>query len=259
MRSVRSSRIPGTMEEFICNCGKVFSSRRSLNSHARFCKQYVKIDKSSKYKVNDNKYVCECGKEFEKFQSLNAHFSHCDIHHNMNNTQRKGHTSEISHSMCWNKTNEEINEIHKRAGKTYSDKIKAGKLNPSWLGRNHSEESKEKIRISTLKYLEDSVNDFKPRYSKHACEFIDKLNKEKNWNLQHAENGGEINLFGYFPDGYDKDLNIIFEYDEGFHYKNKYENILNDFDIERQNYLINKLNCKFIRYNEYLNLLYEVN
>ena len=32
-----------------------------------------------------------------------------------------------------------------------------------------------------------------------------------------------------------------------------------DKDIQRQNNIINKLNCKFYRYNEYMNLLYEVN
>lgn len=29
-------------------------------------------------------------------------------------------------------------------------------------------------------------------YSEKACKFIDKLNEERGWNLQHALNGGEI-------------------------------------------------------------------
>jgi len=85
------------------------------------------------------------------------------------------------------------------------------------------------------------------------------LNEEKHWNLQHAENGGEVNCLGYWLDGYDKELNIVFEYDEPKHYKDVTNNILKDKDIQRQNNIINKLNCQFWRYNEYLDLLYKVN
>ena len=89
--------------------------------------------------------------------------------------------------------------------------------------------------------------------------FIDNLNTKNKWNLQHAENGGEIQITGYFLDGYDKELNIAFEYDEPKHYKDVENNILKQRDIERQKYIIEKLQCRFFRYNEKLDLLYEVN
>lgn len=60
-------------------------------------------------------------------------------------------------------------------------------------------------------------------------------------------------------DGYDSTLNIVFEYDEPRHYKDVNNNILTDKDIERQNYIIEKLGCEFYRYNEALVLLYKVN
>ena len=72
------------------------------------------------------------------------------------------------------------------------------------------------------------------------------------------ENGGEFKICGYFVDGYDKDLNIVFEYDEPKHYIDIENNLLKDKDIQRQNIIINKLNCSFWRYNEKLNLLYKV-
>lgn len=59
------------------------------------------------------------------------------------------------------------------------------------------------------------------------------MNKDKNWNLQYYANGGECKIYGYFVDGYDKDLNIVFEYDEARHYKDVYNNVLIDKDIER--------------------------
>ena len=82
---------------------------------------------------------------------------------------------------------------------------------------------------------------------------------KKGWSLQHAENRGEICVGGYFLDGYDKDLNIVFEYDEPKHYKDIQNNILKDKDIQRQQNIIEKLHCEFWRYNEAIDLLYKVN
>lgn len=217
--------------------------------------------KISKYKIGENLWKCECGKEFNKYQSLNAHLSHCDYHHKCIGTTRKLRPSELNHSNNWeNKTEEERKEIHLKIGKTLKEKYKSGELKSIWKDKHLPENMKEKIRNSTIKYIENlpNYNGTKARYSHKACEFINFLNKENNWNLQHAENGGEISICGYFVDGYDKDLNIVFEYDEPAHYKNKENNILKDKDIKRQQNIINELQCEFWRYNEYLNLLYKI-
>lgn len=52
---------------------------------------------------------------------------------------------------------------------------------------------------------------------------------------------------GYFPDGWIKELNILLEYDESFHYKN---GKLSENDIQRQQDLTTYLNCTFIRIKE---------
>lgn len=217
--------------------------------------------KVSKYKINENLWRCECGKEFNNYQALNGHFSHCKTHHKcLNKILIRPHNTK--HSMNWeNKTPDEISIIHKKAAQTRKENIKLGKYKHNWFGKHHTEESKEKARKSTIKYIESlpNYNGTRARYSHKACEYINKLNEEKHWNLQHAENGGEYFIAGYFVDGYDKNLNIVFEYDEPAHYINKEENILKDRDIQRQQNIINKLNCEFWRYNEYLNFLYKVN
>ena len=64
------------------------------------------------------------------------------------------------------------------------------------------------------------------------------------FNFQHAENGGEVCIDGYFPDGIDMEKKIIIEIDEPRHY-DKNGN-LKQKDIQRQNYLEN-LGYKFIR------------
>lgn len=124
------------------------------------------------------------------------------------------------------------------------------------VGKQHTEETKYKLRISTIKDLKkkgilpSNVN-FNPK----ACEFIDKLNEERGWNLQHALNGGEIELYGYFVDGYDKERNIIFEYDE--HNHERRDRKQKDL-IRQENLLKNIVPSLFIRYNEKKNKIYEI-
>ena len=250
-------------KEYKCECGKVYFNRQSLISHGRFCKQYKSCRITpiqSSRKISDNEWQCECGKIFNTYQGLNGHMSHCDYHHEIMGTKKKLRPNELNHSMNWeNKTPEELKEIYKKAGKTISEKIKSGEIKPSFKGKQHSKETKEKIRTSTISYIRKTKGGFRARYSIRACEYINKLNEEKHWNLQHAENGGEISFGGYFVDGYDKDLNIVFEYDEGKHYTDIENNILKQKDIERQNYIIEKIGCEFWRYNEAMDLLYKIN
>ena len=69
---------------------------------------------------------------------------------------------------------------------------------------------------------------------------------------------GEQEVCGYFLDGYDKELNIAFEYDEPKHYSDVYNNILCERDLKRQKEIIDYLGCEFYRYNEKMDLFYKV-
>lgn len=244
------------MEEFVCQCGKKFDNKKSLAAHGTHCKQYIKKGKSSKYKIDKNLYRCECGKEFTNSQSLNAHFGHCEEH-------CKCFGKETSHhhkgSMYWeNLSEEQIKEIHKKQGKTVSKKIANKERLAFFEGKTHTEETKDKIRKAKYDYWKTVYNVY-PNYNKIACTFINQLNEEKCWNLQHAENGGEFEVCGYFLDGYDKELNIAFEYDEPKHYTDIDKCILRKSDLKRQNKIISILHCTMYRYNEKLKLLYKVN
>ena len=91
---------------------------------------------------------------------------------------------------------------------------------------------------------------------KITCKYFDKLNKQKNWQLQHGLNGGEfyIKELGYYVDAYDKNKNIIVEYDEPYHdSQHRYEK-----DLERAKEIKNYLKCRFLRYKESKGLLYEI-
>ena len=127
------------------------------------------------------------------------------------------------------------------------------------IGRKASNETRKKMRISKINYIKEKNGGICPMHNQKACEYFDKLSKINNWKLQHALNGGEfyISELGYFIDAYDIENNIVIEYDESLHYDSKGN--LKNKDIIRQNEIKEKLKCKFFRYNENKNELYEIN
>lgn len=131
------------------------------------------------------------------------------------------------------------NHIHSKDAKEKMSKARAGKATIP----EHSDETKRKMRISAIKYLEETVG-ISPRYNKFACKFFDYLNNKYNLKGQHAENGGEyfIKDLGYWLDYIDFENKIIIENNEKSHYKPKrikktklkekeLRNYFKDFDI----------------------------
>ena len=94
-----------------------------------------------------------------------------------------------------------------------------------------------------------------PSFNRVACEYLDSLNKDRGWNLQHALRGGEyyLNDLGYWVDGYDVNKNIVVEYDEKYH--NKPSQMLRD--KRRMSEIKEYLGCRFYRYSAHKNELNE--
>jgi hypothetical protein len=104
---------------------------------------------------------------------------------------------------------------------------------------------KEKCRMNKLKKIQEQG--VAKTYNEEACKFIDKINEMFGYKLQHALNGGEVNVSGFSLDGYDKEKNVVFEYDEPKH--NKKCQI--EKDKYRQQIIIDKLKpVEFLRFNE---------
>lgn len=215
--------------------------------------------KTSKYKLENGTYQCECGKNFgDNYQSLNAHFSHCEIHKNILGIPFR----RASHKGCmcgWeNKSKEEIKNIFKKSTSTIRRKYASGEMIGTFTGKHHTEETRKKLSEKCSKSF---VNKYGVRanFNLRQIDYINKLNNDNGWELQHALNGGEKFIMNrYFVDGYDEKRNIVFEYDEKKHYKDVDNNILKDKDIIRQNEIIDYLHCDFYRYNEKINLFYKV-
>lgn len=84
-------------------------------------------------------------------------------------------------------------------------------------------------------------------YNPDSIVIIENYGKQHGYNFQHAENGGEVQICGYFVDGYDKEKNVVIEYDEKHHFQKNGQ--LKQKDHDRQQNIINELQCKFIRIN----------
>lgn len=250
------------------HCGKEFESRYQLAGHSTHC---VKNPNYERNLVNSNNlpailsrqkkenFTCKwCGKSLYTTKSgFTFHKNRCK--ENPNRKIHPGNHGKTVGYTAWNKGLTAItSESVKRASEKMKHKRKLGELVGAFKDKHHTEDTKRKLRYKAKEYIEQLKGPVKCSYSKKGCKLMDQLNIKNNWNLQHAENGGEFFVDGYWVDGYDKNLNIVFEYDEPKHYKDPINNILFDKDIERQNNIIKILNCDFWRYNEYLDKLYKV-
>jgi very-short-patch-repair endonuclease len=117
-----------------------------------------------------------------------------------------------------------------------------GKKNPSrgMLGKTHSQNTKDKLRIRLIEQLKYQPNSFIPTTGILEKEFFDEISLKIPYKIERQE----IVDF-YFVDGYIKEKNIVIEFDEKFHYNLNGD--LSRADIIRQNYIQNKLNCSVIR------------
>lgn len=86
-------------------------------------------------------------------------------------------------------------------------------------------------------------------YNKNSILILERIAMKFNvTDLQHAENGGEYRISGYAVDGYSKEKNIVFEYDERHHFRP--DGSLCLADVVRQQHIENELKCRFIRIKE---------
>lgn len=131
-----------------------------------------------------------------------------------------------------------------------SESCKRANCGAKNIGKRCSDENKIKFRKYMVERLNKTHKNFHPPYNDKACEYFDKLIIETGNYIQHALNGGEYHIkeLGYWVDGYDEKNNIVYEYDEKWHFNVRGE--LRQKDINRQRDIEKLLGCTFIRIKE---------
>ena len=109
-----------------------------------------------------------------------------------------------------------------------------GDLNPA-----KRPEVREKLRKAAIKNLERRKG-LPINIGKNEKKILDGIAKEIGYRIIRS-----YQVAGYFIDGYIPELNLAIEVDEKQHFDE--QGNLKDRDIERQNYIKSKLNCKFLR------------
>lgn len=265
----------------------------TIDIEKKFVKEKCRNIITEKYEKNcpicNNIQIYKSLNILRKAIKYNSLCKSCDIFRKTNNIGIKNHFYGKHHT---NETKQKIKE--KRKSQTFSEESrkkislthknnkynlgrkcedntkllmslkKKGKNNPNYggkyvadsllRGKCHTETTKQKMRESAAKRIQ-KFGILSRNFNPKACQFIDNLNKERRWNLQHALNGGEIVVIGYFLDGYDKDKNIVFEYDECRHRNKKQKNK----DFIRESKIIDFLKpTEFWRYDEVNKVLIKI-
>lgn len=191
-----------------------------VNKHYKICnncKEKIIYKTIGSYWANKNK-KSPCKKCTEKMHSLKL----------------KG-KKRMSFSDKWRKN---LSEGHKKS--------------EVWIKSMNTHEYKQKHRMKMMRLLKEQK--VKVCINKIACDFFNLLNTTMNWNGYHGKNEKEYQLNYYFLDYYDKNNNIVIEWDEKYHNKQKQK----AKDIIRQKHIIETLNCNFYRINEITKKVYKV-
>lgn len=116
--------------------------------------------------------------------------------------------------------------------------------NKYYGNHGYSEEAKQKQRLlgraQRIREIEERYGQIMPSYNPAACKVIEEYGATHGYDFLHAENGGEVQILGYFVDGYDENKNVVIEYYEKRHNKTK------NRDGRRQQEITNHLGCEFI-------------
>ncbi len=136
---------------------------------------------------------------------------------------------------------------YKTRGKKHSEETKLkisesrkGKAmnNKNRLGHTPSEETKKKLRLAAIKYINEHCGGITPMLGHNEKGILDELQEEYGYDIIR-----QYQVEGYFLDGYIKELKLAIEVYEKPKDKER--------DIRRQQQIEKKLGCKFLRIRDY--------
>lgn len=120
---------------------------------------------------------------------------------------------------------------------------RAAKGSQNWKKRinyKHSEETKKKMRLAAIKYIEKKCGGCRPNLGNNEKQILDELEIKLGYRIIRQYKVG-----GYYLDGYIPEINLAIEVDEKYH-KKRIEK-----DVGREEFIKAKLGCEFLRIKDY--------
>ena len=261
--------------EKICDCGKLLKYdspskfQKSIDENQKCFKCRKKLTKHSdetKNKISKTlKRLYDSGELIANMSGAHSEDSRKRISktksgQKLSETHKKNISEGVSNSVKFQEhvkdpiRNKKISERMKNRNVSNETRKKISKNRPDISGeKNPSKrpEVRKKLRIKLIERISLEIEKygkkFTPFFNEKGCDFFENLMKYENSYIQHALNGGEfyIKELGYFVDGYDKENNVVYEWDEDHHYD--VDGNLKQKDIERQKEIEDVLKCTFIR------------
>jgi very-short-patch-repair endonuclease len=111
-----------------------------------------------------------------------------------------------------------------------------------WAGLKHTQKTREKMRLSAIKRIENQKLNGEPLFpciGKEEKIFIKEARKYISFTII-----SQFPIGGYYIDGYIPELNLALEYDEEYNHTDK------EKDFDRQKYIEEKLQCSFYRVSD---------
>jgi hypothetical protein len=230
-------------ERLICKmCGFKSKNFNGMGSHI---KQYHLIETKKYYDIyirgKEEGKCKECEKESSFYNLRKGYRDHCSKSCSKRKQPNSKGWIKKEGYIPWNKG--------RKMDEEYKKNWLNGVKDTEWVN-GISEKTKDKIRSIFVEKLKKTNKSFHPPYNKKACEYFNMMMEESDFFIQHAENFGEFHIkeLGYWVDGYDKENNIVYEWDEKEHFRS---NKIIEKDKKRQEKIEKFLGCKFVRIKQW--------
>ena len=170
----------------------------------------------------------------------------------MSSESKRKMSESLKGRVAWNKSLKGV-QIGSNIGKIFSEEIRK-KMSDShkgqipWIkGKHHSSGTRFLLRECLIKQIEIQKNNGEPVYptiGKNERLCLDVLENISKYPIER-----NFKVFGYFVDGYIKDINLVIEFDEKFHFVDEWKTYKSK-DIERESEIAAHLGCIIFRIKE---------
>jgi hypothetical protein len=250
---MRMSRTPGTIEYFTIFKGmneedavkakSEYQSRRAITLE-NMIRKYGDIEGEIRWQTYKDKQSYTNSFEYKQ-ETYGWSFDEWDEYN-----KGRGHVGETNPNYGSSYYERWVQKFGKEKADVMNSEVSKLKARPGKLNGNYKRpkrgEELERMRDSAIKRVIRQGTAV--GYNPNSIPILEEFARENEYTIQHAENGGEFQIPGttFFVDGYDKEKNVVIEYDEKYHLKEEQV----EKDKKRQRIIGSILKCKFIRLME---------